>query len=378
MTRFLHFLNMYVRMILTKFSLVFGGVLMYRLKKLPYKEEYVRVDIYKYLSDANYRLGELKGKLDSSIYLDSILRLVNMYEAKNSSAIESVNTTMEDIFLQSISSLRKTNEIRSVINHIRSINILYRDIITKNMIIKDDLDRIQSLITPNEIGTRVLRGHKIYNKVTSEVLYIPPQNSNAIHDYYQNLLDYINSPNIKYDPLIKMAIVHYQFECIHPYKDGNGRIGRILNTMTLILSRRLNYPILNLSKYLFDTKEEYFDILTKCHNNINHLNEFIIYILKGINETTIHTISLVEQIERIMSQTKQELLEKLPKIYSDNLLIHLFKYPYTKNELLRTALNTSRTTATKYLKLLEEKGFIESAKYGKEVVYKNIQLINIF
>jgi len=351
---------------------------MYRLKKLPYKKEYISTNIYKYLSNANYSLGELKGYLDSSSYLKVILRLINIYEAKNSSDIEDVRTTCNDIFIQSITHKKKDPITNEVINHMRAINILYRDLLTKNKLIIDDLDNVQKLITPDFIGIRKLRGHKIYNKVTNEVLYIPPQNSNAIIEYYQNLIDYINEEHTSYDPLIKMAIIHYQFECIQPYKDGNGRVGRIINSMSLVQSRRLNYPILNLSKYLNDTKEEYFGLLEKCHNNINYLDEFIIYMLKGINETTKFTIAFVQQINRIINNTKMEMTKKLPKIYTQRLLVHLFKYPYTKNELLRTELNISRTTATKYLKLLEEYSFIESFRYGKETIYKNIQLVNLF
>lgn len=351
---------------------------MYRLKKLPYKKEYISLNIYKHLSDANYSLGELKGYLDSTSYLNVVLRLINIYEAKNSSDIEKIKTTCNAIFLQSIAHKKKDPITEEVISHMRAINILYRDLLTKNKLVIEDINRIQKLITPESMGIRKVRGHKIYNKITNKVLYIPPQNQNAILEYYQNLIDYINEDHTNYDPLIKMAIIHYQFECIHPYIDGNGRVGRIINSMSLVQSRRLNYPILNLSKYLNNTKEQYFYLLEKCHNNINYLDEFIIYMLKGINETTKYTISFIEQINRIINNTKEELLKKTPKIYSEKLLIHIFKYPYTKNELLKTELSISRTTATKYLKLLESNGFIESFRYGKETIYKNIQLVNLF
>ncbi|AIO18516.1 Adenosine monophosphate-protein transferase SoFic [Candidatus Izimaplasma bacterium HR1] len=351
---------------------------MYRLKKLPYKKDYITVDIYRFLSNANYTLGELKGVLDSTPYLEVILRLLNIYEAKTSSEIEGVKSSFEDVFLQSVTSLKKNPHTNEVINHLRAINIIYRDILTKNKLYLEDINRIQELIAPEQKGIRRIRGHKIYNKLTNKVIYIPPQNQNAILDYLENLLEYINLNHDRYDPLIRMAIIHYQFECIHPYRDGNGRIGRIINSMSLVLSRRLNYPILNLSSYLNNTKETYFKLLEKCHNDINYLDEFIIYMLKGINETGKFTVTFINQITRLINNYKQEMLSKLPKIYSERLLVHLFKYPYTKNELLRIELNTSRTTSTKYLKLLEEAGFIESFKYGKEVVYKNTQLINIF
>jgi len=351
---------------------------MYRLKKLPYKKEYITMDIYKYLSDANYSLGELKGYLDSTSHLNVILRLINIYEAKNSCGIENIESAFEDIFIQSISQKKPDETTNYVVNHVRAINILYRDLLIKNKLVIGDINNIQRLLTPNDEGIRIVKGHKIYNKITNKVLYIPPQNKNTILEYYENLVSYINQKHSKYDPLIKMAIVHYQFECIHPYRDGNGRVGRIINSMSLVQSRRLNYPIINLSKYLNDTKEEYFYLLEKCHNDINYLDEFIIYILKGINETTKFTVSFIEQINRIIVNKTREMKETLPKIYSEKLITHLFKYPYTKNELLKTELAISRTTASKYLQLLEMHGFVESFKYGKEVVYKNTQFVNLF
>lgn len=351
---------------------------MYRLKKLPYNKDYITTDIYKYLSDANYSLGALKGYLDSTPYLSVILRLINLYESKYSCDIENIETSFDKIFIQSISQKKGVQSSCAVVNHMRAINILYRDLLTKSKLEINDITHIQRLITPDYEGIRELRGRKIFNKVTNEVLYTPPQDKDLILDYYQNLMSYINEKHSTYDPLIKMAIVHYQFECIHPYKGGNGRVGRIINSMSLIQSGRLNYPIINLSKYLSDTKESYFHLLGKCHNNINYLDEFIIYILKGINETAKFTLSFIEQLNRIMENTNKELKIRLPKIYSKKLVTHIYKFPYTKNELLRTDLGISRTTTSKYLKLLEDNGFVESFRYGKEIVYKNTQFVYLF
>lgn len=351
---------------------------MYRLKKLPYKKEFSSIEIYKYLSDANYSIGELKGLLDSTKYLGIILKLINLLEAKSSSDIANIKTSYKDLFLDSIAQKKTNSNSEQVVNHLRATNILYWNLVKKNKLLISDINSVQELVFPDDIGIRLLRGHKIYNKITNEVLYIPPQNKSVIEDYYQNLIDYINTKESKYDPLIKMAISHYQFECIHPYKKGNGRIGRIINIMSLIQAGRLQYPILNLCKYFNETKEKYFYLLEKCHNDINFLDEFIIYVLKGIYETSNYTINFTHQLVRVIENTKASLIKKLANIYSEELLIHIFKYPYTKNELLRMSLNLSRSTSTKYLKLLVENGFLEEEKYGKEVVYKNIELSNLF
>lgn len=351
---------------------------MYRLKRLPYKKDYIKEEVYKYLSNANFTLGELKGLLESTNNINVIIRLINVYEALNSSAVEGVISDIDSILLHSVTSYKKNEDTKAIINYIRSVNIIYNDIIKKNMISIEDIHRIQKLLIPADPGIRNIKGHKIYNKLNNSVLYIPPQRENTIVSYFENLIDYINNDPDKYDPLIKMAIIHYQFECIHPYYDGNGRVGRIVNTISLVLSNRLNYPILNLSSYINETKEQYITLLDRCHNDITHLNEFVRYMLIGINETGKFTISFIHQINRVIDYYKKETKKLCPKIYSNELVLHLFKFPYTKNEIFRSELNLSRTTATKYLKELESNGLLESFKYGKEVIYKNTQLKNIF
>lgn len=351
---------------------------MYRLKKLPYKKEFNSIQIYKYLSDANFRIGELKGLLDSTPYLTIILKYINLFEAKTSADIEGVHTDYRSIFLDSIAHKKTSTNSAQVVNQIRATNIIYNDIIKKEKLLMEDLNRIQELIVPDQSGLRMVRGHKIYNKLTNEVLYIPPQNKLTIVEYYQNLLDYINTKGSKYDPLIKMAIIHYQFKCIEPYNDGNGRIGRIINIMSLILCKRLKYPILNLSNYCYRNRKEYFYLLDKCHNDINFLDEFIIYVLKGIHEISKYTINLIYHINHIIDNAKSELMEKEPNIYSIELIEHLFKYPYTKNELVRNSLNLSRSTTTTYLKILVDIGFLECIKYGKEAIYINKHLETLF
>ncbi len=351
---------------------------MHRLKKLPYKKTYNTVDIYKYLSDANFSLGELKGVLDNSRYTNIVLHLINQAEAKASCEIANIKTTYDTLFKDRIISMKHDENAQHIKNYMRAIHILFRDATLSNKITLDSINSIHTLVDPSSPGLRKLRGLKVYHKNTNEVVHIPPQNQNAINEYYQNLEDYINNNLDHYDPLIKMAIIHYQFECIRPYLDGNGRTGRILNIMYLVNAKRLNYPILNLSKHFLETKETYYDVLTKSHNDIQYLDEFIIYMLKGINDTTKYTVNFINQITRIINITKKEMKNKIPKIYSDQLVTHLFKFIYTKNELFRNALNLSRTTATKYLKKLVEHGYLEEEKIGKETIYKNTQVDNIF
>jgi len=344
---------------------------MYRLKKLPYKKDFQSKEIFKYLSDANFSLGELKGLLESSTNLPILLKYIGLFEAKMSADIENINTDYKSLFLDSIA-LKKTNKNSSiVVNQLRAVKIIYRDLLEKDKLFMEDLNRIQELIVSDNPGLRKVRGHKIYNKINNKVLYIPPQNKNAIVDYYQNLIDYINMKGSKYDPLIKMSIIYYQFKCIEPYKDGNGRICRIISMMALIKCKRLKYPIINLIKYFYTHREEYFSLLEKCNDDINHLDEFIIFVLKGIHETSNYAITLIHKLNKLIGKIDTEIKEMCPTIYSPDLVKHIFMYPYTKNELVRNNLNLSRSTSTKHMKILVNHGFLDYIKWGKEAIYIN-------
>ena len=164
---------------------------------------------------------------------------------------------------------------------------------------------------------------------------------------------------------------------IHPYYDGNGRTGRVLNLMYLKLSDKLDTPILYLSKYIIENRSEYYNLLNKAGKSKKDILEFIIYMLKAIEKTSKYTLTLIDNIIDVMNNTKKILKDKLPKIYSKDLLELLFFEFYTKNEYIRTKLNISRQTATSYLKQLEEVGILSSEKIGKEIIYKNISLFKI-
>ena len=351
---------------------------MYRLKKFPFKQQITSLEMYKILSEANLYLGELKGILEVIKHPQIITKLINIGEAKTSCEIENILTTYDDVFKEMIVPKKDSYGAKVIIQYMRATKVMFRNIVLSKEISQSSLETIQEMIEPENAGFRSLPGLKIYNKKTNKVIYVPPQNKNQILLFFDNLLQYINNDLDEYDPLIKMALIHYQFECIHPYLDGNGRTGRILNVNYLVYKHRLSYPILNLSKYLRETKEQYFELLTQTHNDSSTIDVFVIYMLKAIRETTRYTINFIHQVNRIMETTDREIKQKLPKIYSKELVLHLFQYMYTKNELFRISLNISRTTATKYLKELVKHGFLVEEKYGKETIYKNMEYVNFY
>lgn len=350
---------------------------MKKLKRLPFDVDLNTIEILKKLSIANNGIGELKGIINILPNPNLILSLINIGESKDSSAIENIITTYEDIFKELITKKSISKASKEVLSYKEAIACGYGELSKKGFISTNSLVNIQRIIEPNMGGIRKLPGTVIKNMKTNEIVHNPPQNEKEIRELLKNLEDFINLDN-DYDPLINMALIHFQFESIHPFYDGNGRTGRILNILYLVLKDKIQSPILYLSKYIIENKNKYYEILQKCNKDIQNIPEMVSFILNGIIETSRFTIDLVLKINELINMTKVEMKLRLPSIYSEEIVNHLFGYLYTKNEFFRNDLDISRPTATKYLKDLEKEGFIISERVGKEVVYKNIQLLNIF
>lgn len=346
------------------------------MNELPFNINLNEIEILKELNTANNHIGELKGVLKILPNPDIILSLINLSESKDSSAIENIITTYDEIFKVIVSKRPMAGKPKEVINYKYAIEhglVLMRQ---KGFISTNILIEVQNIIEQNKGGIRKLPGTVIINDKTNEIVHTPPQNETDIRELMSNLELFINQNN-DYDPLVQMALIHFQFESIHPFYDGNGRTGRILNILYLVLKDKLSEPILYLSKYIMENKEDYYTLLKKCNEDIKHIKDFVIYILKGVSETSQNTINLILRINQSIELTKEMMKKRLPDIYKYEIVEHLFSYMYTKNEFFREHLRISRATATKYLKLLEKEGFIISEQLGKEVIYKNVQLLNL-
>lgn len=347
------------------------------INKLPFKVDLDTIEILKQLNKANNAIGELKGIINLLPNPAIILSLLSVSESKDSSAIENIVTTYEDIYKEMISKINISKASKEVSNYKSAILYGYSELMKKGYISTNSIVNTQKHIEPNKGGIRKLPGTVIKNTDTDEVVHTPPQNENDIRDLLKNLVDFINNDHL-YDALINLALIHFQFESIHPFYDGNGRTGRIINILYLVLNQKIQQPILYLSKYIIDNKTEYYDLLKLCNEDITQISKFVMYILKGIELTSKNTISLIMRINELIGMTHKEMKLRLPDIYSKEIVRHIFSYIYTKNEFFRNQLSISRPTATKYLKALEKKGFLVSERVGKEVLYKNIQLLNLF
>ena len=346
------------------------------MKLLPFDDYDLKTPrILEYLNDASRSLAELKGFANSIPNQRILINAITINEAKDSSAIENIVTSHDSIYKVLTKSGFKDENAKEVVDYRSAIWRGYEIVKEKGFISTNSLVQIQEMIEHNKAGIRKNPGTKLINSNTGEIIYTPPQNEKEIRDLMKNLEDYINNDD-EVDPLIKMALIHYQFESIHPFYDGNGRTGRILNILYLVLNNLLDSPILYLSNYINKTKGQYYQLFTEFREN-NNYEEWIIYILKGIEETSKNTIELIKIIQEEMESFKKEFITKLPKIYSDELLDSLFFEVYTRINYIESRCGVTRQTAVNYLNSLVDVGLLEFEKVGRESIYKNKRLINL-
>lgn len=348
-----------------------------KLEMLPYKNVNLKTNkILEQLTLSSRALAELKGYANTIPNMHILINAVTINEAKDSSAIENIVTTHDDIYKVLTESGYKEENAKEVVDYRNAIWIGYEQIKKDGYISTNTIIKIQGAIEHNNAGIRKLPGTELKNSITGETIYTPPQNEQEIRAYLKNLEDFINNNEDGIDPLIKVCLIHYQFESVHPFYDGNGRTGRILNILYLVLNKLIDSPILYLSKYINKTKQEYYKLFTEVRDN-NNFEGWILYILKGIEITSKETILLIEKIQNEMKKYKEEFRTKLPKIYSKELLESLFYEVYTKISYIEKACNVTRITATSYLNQLEGVGLLESEKIGRERLYKNTRLIKL-
>ena len=347
------------------------------MKLLPFNDYDLKTPrILEALNEASRSLAELKGFANSIPNQHILINAITINEAKDSSEIENIVTTHDSIYKVLTESGFKDESAKEVVDYRSAIWRGYEIIKEKGFISTNVLVELQGIIEHNNAGIRKLPGTELKNSITGETIYTPPQNEKEIRDLLKNLEDYINKNDDEVDPLIKMALIHYQFETIHPFYDGNGRTGRILNVLYLVLNNLLDSPILYLSNYINKNKDEYYKLFTKFRENDNY-EDWIIYILKGIEETSKNTIELIKLIQNEMESYKEEFITKLPKIYSDELLDSLFFEVYTRIGYIEERCNITRQTSATYLNSLVDAGLLEFEKVGRESIYKNIRLIDL-
>ena len=357
----------------------------YKIPNLPLGYDLETKEVLKQVNRSNKKLAELKGVAKTIPNERILISCLTLQEAKDSSAIENIITTQDDLYQaglgnQSIIVSAAAKEVlryREAISH-GFILLKKNNLLTIN-VIKD----IQRVLVENNEGFRTVPGTSLKSSVDGRIVYTPPQDIDTINKTMSNLEQFVNDDKLcDYDPLVKMAIIHHQFESIHPFGDGNGRTGRIMNILYLIQTDILDLPILYLSRFITHHKAEYYRLLQairdKQGNNFKEWEEWILFILKGIEETADFTIDMVKGISTLMVSFKTKIRPAFGKKYKHDLLNNLFFHPYTKIEFLMNDLTVSRPTAAKYLEDLTSMGLLEKVKMGKENYFINTELVNLF
>ena len=350
----------------------------FNLLELPPRKNIETKKVLKQNSRAIHRLGELNGIAKTIPNQIILINTLPLLEAKDSSAIENIITTHDELYKETLfEDLILKPEAKEVQNYALALKNSFESVKEYNSLTINHILKIQEMIINNNAGIRKLPGTELKNVKTNETVYIPPQSKIKIQSLLNNLETFINVKDF-YDAeeLIKMAIIHYQFESIHPFYDGNGRTGRIINVLYLALKNLLDLPILYLSRYIIKNKSEYYNRLQSVREN-EDWEEWIIFMLKAVENTSLFTIDIIKSIRDLMQEYKHK-IRKDYKFYSQDLLNNMFKHPYTKIEFLMEDLKITRQTAAKYLDLLSKDGFLVKTKIGKRSYYINKRLFDLF
>jgi len=346
---------------------------------LPPDAELETMTVLKALAPAHRYLAELKG-LAATIPNEHILiNTLALQEAKDSSEIENIITTHDDLYKADLfSEYIKNPAAKEVSRYAKALKTAFELVKRDRLISVNRIVDTHQVLEQNDAGIRKLPGTALKNERTGETVYTPPQDHGEIIRLMGNLEQFINDDAIyDADALIKMALIHHQLESIHPFYDGNGRTGRIINILYLVAKGLLDIPVLYLSRYIIRNKADYYRLLQSTRDT-GDWEPWILYMLKGIELTARQTIWIIRCIKEIMMDYKHRIRAELPKIYSQDLLNNLFRHPYTKIESVQNDLSVSRLTAAKYLEQLTEKGLIEKHKIGRYNYYVNRPLMNIF
>lgn len=345
------------------------------VKLLPFSKEIETKAILRKTAEARSALAELKGVITSIPNENILIETLSLREARESSAIENIISTFAEVYQSSLFAHQFASPAAKEVHQYAEALKLGFGLVKKQGILTNNfILQMHRVIEQNDAGFRKLPGTKLLNDRTGAVIYTPPQDFESISKLMANLEQFINDDALMdADPLVKMAIIHHQFESIHPFYDGNGRTGRIINILYLVQKGLLHLPVLYLSRYIIRHKSDYYRLLQQVREEGNW-EEWILYMLDGVEQTALESIHLISNIKTLMQHYKQTIRKELPKLYSQDLLNNLFKYPYTKIEFLERDLQISGRTAVRYLEALIEKGLLQKQKVGRDNFYLNESL----
>lgn len=340
----------------------------------PNTKAWENIEIYKALSEARAALAELKGRCPVIPNPIMLINTLVLQEAKDSSSIENIFTTSDKLYKAFASSKPTPDDnTKEVIRYRQAAFDAWNQLKTKKISISLLENIFKQLKEPSSKSG--IRDEVVYIGNAFKTVYTPPCCKEEIKAKLKNWIDYANKDDGT-DPLIKMAILHYQFEAIHPFHDGNGRTGRVMNVLYISKKGLLDEPILYLSKYINEFKNDYYSLLRDVTEKGNW-SKWILFMLKAVKETSIYTLKKVNGIYDLYQSTQEKVKTEAGNIYSYELIEMLFSQPYCKIGFLVDAKIASRNTASKYLNTLEELGILKKEQSGNEILYLNKDLYKL-
>jgi Fic family protein len=346
---------------------------------LPLTQDLETKPVLKQLVGAHQALAELKGVIAGIPNHNIILSTLSVQEAKDSSAIENIITTHDELFQSDLASGHFSSVAsKEVLHYAAALRDGFEQVKKTGLLTQRHILAMQAALEHNSAGYRKQPGTALKNERTGETVYTPPQHPETIVTLMSELERFINDHEMcDWDPLVKMAVIHHQFESIHPFYDGNGRTGRILNILYLVHQGLLDSPVLYLSRYINQHKGDYYNYLQAVRDH-GQWEPWILFMLQGLEQTSRQTTRLVLAIKDLMATYKQRLRNELPKVYSQDLINNLFKHPYTKIDFVAEDLQVHRNTAAKYLDELVNLHMLAKYRLGKENYYLNQPLFELF
>lgn len=351
----------------------------YALPALPPPVSLETVKVLKALNLASRALADLKGQARTIPNQGILIDTLTLQEAKASSEVENIVTTQDELFQADLfPDDPQSPAAKEVARYRDALRLgLNRLVETGGLIPNSTLIDMFRLLKDRDDGFRVTPGTALKSERNGDIVFVPPQDANEIVTLMTALERFVNDDALSdLDPMIKMALIHHQFESIHPFPDGNGRIGRILNVLYLTRTGLLDIPILYLSRHITRNKGDYYRLLQAVRDD-GVWEEWLIFMLEGVAQTAKTTLRLVEGIGELMHEAKHRMRSEVPKLYSQELLNNLFRHPYTRIEYVQNDLNITRQTAARYLDTLAEHGFVDKHRAGKNNYFINTRLVRL-
>lgn len=332
--------------------------------------------ILKQVAAASRQLAELKGVVASIPHQGILINTLGLQEAKDSSAIENIVTTHDELFRNAVfPDAGSSPATKEVARYRQALRVGFEAVRASGLLTNNHILQIQQELEQNNAGFRKLPGTAL-KTAAGETVYTPPQHPAAIVALMGSLEQFINDDALfDADPLIKMALIHHQFESIHPFYDGNGRTGRIINVLYLVKQGLLELPVLYLSRHIVRTKSDYYRLLQAVRED-DAWEAWVLYMLVAVEHTAREAITTIQAIKQLLLDVKHRIRAQ-HRFYSQDLINNLFSHPYTKIEFIQNDLKVSRLTASKYLDALAATGFVHKQKIGRSNYYINLPLYRI-